>query len=234
MEKQKVTSFFQFLELVTKSKTGESELLLFRGQSESKPLIPSIVRDNPKSDTTNLEKKMLEELIRRTKTKLNSTQFDEWDWLVYAQHFGMKTRLLDWTSNPLTALWFSCSNEFKKNIDSVVYILKNAETFLLDKQKEKSPFNRTKTRILKPTLNNERIIAQAGWFTAHKYSIGSKRFVDLRTNLDINPSITEVTIPKNIKFDVLDNLNVFGINSQTLFPDISGICKHLNWEFTKK
>ncbi|MCJ7446804.1 MAG: FRG domain-containing protein [Bacteroidales bacterium] len=234
MKKQKVTSFFNYLELVTKSKTKATELLLFRGQSESKPLIPSIARDNPESDTTDLEKKMLEELIRRTKTKLNSTQFDEWDWLVYAQHFGMKTRLLDWTSNPLTALWFACSNEFKKNNDSFVYILKNADTFLLDKQKESSPFNRTKTRVLKPTLNNDRIIAQAGWFTAHKYSKGSERFVDLRTNIDINTSITELTIPKNIKSDVLENLNVFGINSQTLFPEISGICKHLNWEFTKK
>src|SRR5580658_5305020 len=46
-----------------------------------------------------------------------------------AQHYGMKTRLLDWTGNPLTALWFACSNEFKKDNDSVVYMLKNAETF---------------------------------------------------------------------------------------------------------
>jgi len=233
MQKKTINTFFEFLDLVDKSKNSTADLLLFRGQSEKKSLVPSIARNNSKVDTTEIEKKMLDELIRRTKTMINAAQFDEWDWLIYAQHFGMKTRLLDWTSNPLTALWFACSNEFKKDIDSVVYILKSAENYLLDKSKETSPFNRSKTRVLKPTLNNERIIAQSGWFTAHKYSTSAKCFVDLRKNTDIEKSIIEVVIPKVIKPTILDSLNVFGINNQTLFPDVSGICKHMNWEFTK-
>jgi FRG domain len=233
MQEKTINTFFEFLELVDKSKTAKADLLLFRGQSEKKSLIPSIARKDSKIDTTDIEKKMLEELKRRTRTLIDGMQFDEWDWLIYAQHFGMKTRLLDWTSNPLTALWFACSNEFKKDVDSVVYILKNAEVFLLDKAKKISPFNRSKTKVLKPTLNNERIIAQAGWFTAHKYSTSAKCFVDLRTNKEIKDSIIEVTIPKKIKPEILESLNVFGINSQTLFPDITGICNQMNWEFTK-
>ncbi len=233
MQKKTIKTFFEFLDLVDKSKNSNADILLFRGQSEKKPLVPSIARKDSKVDTTEIERKMLEELIRRTKTIINAAQFDEWDWLIYAQHFGMKTRLLDWTSNPLTALWFACSNEFKKDIDSVVYILKSAEKFLLDKTKETSPFNRSKTRVLKPTLNNERIIAQAGWFTAHKYSTAVNCFVDLRANADIKDSIIEVVIPRGIKSNILDSLNVFGINNQTMFPDVSGICKHMNWEFTK-
>ena len=231
MESKTIKTFFEYLDLVDKSKTGTSEVILFRGQSEKKALIPSIARDNPTIDTTNLEKRMLEELKRRTKIMINGTQFDEWDWLVYAQHFGMKTRLLDWTSNPLTALWFACNNEYKRDLDSTVYILKNTEKYLLDKSKETSPFSRSKTMVLKPTLNNERIIAQAGWFTAHKYSSTAKCFVDLRKNKEIELSIIEVTIPKNIKQSILKSLDIFGINNQTLFPDVSGICKHVNWEF---
>jgi len=176
---------------------------------------------------------MLEELKRRTRMLIDGMQFDKWDWLIYAQHYGMKTHLLDWTSNPLAVLWFSCSNEFKKDVDSVVYILKNAEIYLYDKTNETSTFNKTKTKALKPTLNNERIIAQVGWFTAHKYSTSVNCFVDLRTNKEIQNSIIEMTIPKKIKPEILESLNVFGINSQTLFPDITGICNQMNWEFTK-
>lgn len=42
-------------------------------------------------------------------------------WAEYAQHYNVPTRFLDWTSNPLVALYFACKNNRKK--DGAVWFL---------------------------------------------------------------------------------------------------------------
>jgi len=225
MEKDTIESFEHYLSIVSEL-ADEKGIILYRGQSENYPLLPSIVRTNSLKDTTKIEKMMLAGLKRRAQLKVTTTFQDDWDWLVYAQHYGMNTRLLDWTSNPLVGLWFACIDEHKLTQDSYVYIFIADNSFLIDRNK--SPFEILKTRILRPALNNERIIAQGGWFTAHIYSKGVKRYVPLDKNSDLNKNLWELKIPANQKKSILKRLSIFGINYQTLFPDIMGICRHLN------
>ncbi len=234
MEGTTIKSFIEYLEKIESNSNLGNDIILFRGQAEDKPLLPSIVRDTPDVDTTELEKEMLNDFIRRSGLLVDREMRSEWEWLIYAQHHGLKTRLLDWTSNPLVALWFACSNPYFMNIDSFVYILKGQKENLVDSNSKESPFEIKFTRILKPTLNNNRIVAQAGWFTAHRYYHKAKRFVKLEYNDKLKDGISLIIIPSEIKPDILNKLSVYGVNNRTLFPDVVGLCNHLNWKYLNK
>lgn len=231
MRKYKINSFQDFLLHIEDTELTGYDINLFRGQSSNQPLLPSICRDIPKTNTTETEIRMLEDFKRRSALLITKKIQTDWEWLVYAQHFGLKTRLLDWTSNPLVALWFACQSEYAMKQNSYLYILSCDDKMRFDLSKNQSPFEITSTKILRPTLNNERIVAQAGWFTAHRYSKTDNQFVSLENNLNLKNYLTEIEIPAQLKKELLRKLSMFGVNNQTIFPDVNGLSLHLNWKY---
>jgi hypothetical protein len=204
-----------------------AELVLFRGQPVIGNLLPSIARNDRATDTTSQERRVLSQLRLMGASFAGVSHANELELLVLARHFGLKTRLLDWTSNPLAALWFACSNTSLGDV--YVYALES-DNLQKDGVYETDPFDAASTRVFQPRLSNPRLLAQHAWFTLHCFAKKSKQFVPLERNPKIRPQLTEIVIPDDRRKDMLKSLDRHGISSRTLFPDLEGLCRHLNWK----
>lgn len=83
---------------------------VFRGYGKQSELLPGIIRDK---DYTNLENRLLTDFERYGSNYYTANT--PIDFMSYAQHFGLPTRLLDFTFNPFIALSFAIYNPKSSN-----------------------------------------------------------------------------------------------------------------------
>jgi hypothetical protein len=220
----------------------EGAYLLFRGQRQQWKLLPKIARLQTTNGLVESERRMLSDLKRRSLPLLSMTPENDLEWLALAQHHGMATRLLDWTQNPLAALWFAvrkpaCVSENGTKEPGVVWCLKVPESKVLHaddpKRYEINPFSNRQTVVFRPRHITPRIVAQSGWFTLHAWLDGQGRFVPLEINSRFSSQLIRFDIEGERYPAMRRHLQRVNVHDAALFPDLIGLCDQLEREHTK-
>ncbi len=130
-----IESFDEYLNTIH-SELGQSgegkRRLYFRGQSkrtiDGYPLTPSVARYKHLGSLSLTEREqkeceVLETFSNHLLTYVQHRPQTAWEELAIAQHHGLPTRFMDWTTNPLVALYFAVRNTGGRSADSAVYVL---------------------------------------------------------------------------------------------------------------
>lgn len=203
---------------------------LYRGQPSDKPLLPKIARYNLK-DVRTVEREMLHDFKRRSLHLIEHYPGNWWDWLALAQHHGMATRLLDWSENPLNAMWFSIFEKDERSEDyAVVWGFNVPKIDIIKADDATDPFKVGGTKIFSPNHITKRISAQLGWFTIHEQEPDNK-FIPFELNTQYNDRLFKIKIEQRAFRECKKRLHQYGINSSTMYPDIDGLAKYVEWLF---
>lgn len=143
---------------------------------------------------------------------------NEWERYAVAQHHGLATRLMDWSFNSLIATYFAVSSNFDKT--ARVYCHRFDHQDVIKTCEEHLQSVSRLARFL-PSAYSNRIAAQSGLFTYHP-----EPNIPMESE---NGDLFAVEISFEQKRQFLLDLNFFGINEASVFPDADGVSRHLNW-----
>lgn len=260
---EKPRTLTDYINIIDDIRKASNCNLWYRGCGQSAyKLIPSLYRHEKVKkieELIDLEYKLMTRFRQRSIPFHDKSLDKDWEALFLMQHYGIPTRLLDWTENPFIALFFSglyAKTEFikgnkKATSPSAVWII-NPELWnkhalrnisysgeILstndDQIKSYQPTPKYTTMNEKPVAlhgvhNSERIVAQRGVFML----FGSSTLpLETQYEKDGFPfsCLTKIVINRSVLLNLHESLVEKGITESVVFPDLEGLAKEIRRTF---
>ena len=220
---------------------GDPEIIWYRGHPDvDHYLLASLLRYKNGLD----KEKYLFDSFQKFSDRILKRRTSEWETLFEMQHYGVPTRLLDWTESFGVALFFAAyyNKRHGKGKDAAIYLLspyrlnKYSRINLIYRIPEdeqhfsykgiywnQKPFAASAPIAIEPIFINDRMLAQRGMFTVHHDDIKP-------IETEFPEAIQKVVIPSNIIDAAMDFLSLTNINEYSVFPDLAGIAGYLKKE----
>lgn len=230
-----------------------SKELWYRGQPNSTwRLTPSAFRS---VHLRNKERELIARFRQDAAPAAANIRLDKWGWVVYAQHFGLPTRLLDWSQSPLIGLYFACEapkpgtppDEDHSRIDGSLYVLDPKELndwsgqggggdpkLLEEANSDLDPYhpdaqNRdNKPKAVIAPRNFDRVRFQTGTFTVSPLN-------EQYLAIDDHPGVRGISsylIPSSAKRSILDELETLGVYEATVYRDLDRVTERIKKEMS--
>lgn len=234
-----VRSLADLLERLSGARAS-GQTLWYRGQANYRwGLQPRVARNRGfLANELDMLKRFRQDAIPRVRER----PWTNWEWIFIAQHYGLPTRLLDWTENPLIGLYFAVEDDNADEaepVDGALFELDPARlnkaafdeapnVVMFDEDKflddylpgvAKGPRQGPIAAVAGRSF--DRIIAQVGAFT-----VNHREHEDLES-VHGGSHVHRVRVPATAKPHLRAELADMNVNASTVYPDLWHLADHV-------